>query len=193
MAATPARKTVTFVTGNKNKLDEVAAILKGCKNIELRHQALDLPEYQGSADDVSREKCKEAARRLGSPVITEDTCLCFNAMNGLPGPYVKWFLKELGPEGLYKMLAGWEDKSGYALCTFAYSETGNPEDPIVLFRGKCEGTITQPRGPRNFGWDPAFQPNGFDQTYAEMASDVKNTISHRFRALQALAEHFAKG
>ncbi|KAF2988152.1 hypothetical protein EK904_013686 [Melospiza melodia maxima] len=56
--------------------------------------------------------------------------------------------------GLYKLLAGFEDKSAYALCTFAFS-SGDPEEP---------GVIVEPRGPRDFGWDPCFQPNGYNQT-----------------------------
>ena len=105
------------------------------------------------------------------------------------GPYIKWFLSKLGPEGLYQLLAGWEDKSAYALCTFAYSD-GNPANPIQVFIGRTEGRIVVPRGPRNFGWDPCFQPDGYEQTYAEMAKELKNSISHRGRALQALRDHF---
>lgn len=50
---------------------------------------VDLPEYQGTPEEVVREKCAEAARRIQGPVIVEDTCLCFNALGGLPGPYIK--------------------------------------------------------------------------------------------------------
>lgn len=53
--------------------------------------------------------------------MVEDTSLCFNAMGGLPGPYIKWFLQRLGHDGLNRMLAGFEDKTGYAQCIFAYS------------------------------------------------------------------------
>ena len=60
---------------------------------------IDLPEYQGEPDDVALQKCKEAAKYINGPVIIEDTCLCFNALGGLPGPYIKWFLKKLGPSG----------------------------------------------------------------------------------------------
>lgn len=63
--------------------------------------------------------------KTGRAVLVEDTCLCFNAFGGLPGPYVKYFLKQLHPEGLHKMLTGFEDKSAYALCTFAYCEGPN--------------------------------------------------------------------
>ena len=60
---------------------------------------LDLPEYQGEPDDVSIQKCKEAAKLIDGPLLVEDTSLCFNALEGLPGPYVKWFLKKIKPEG----------------------------------------------------------------------------------------------
>ena len=53
-----------------------------------------------------------------------------------------------------------------------------------------QGTIVPARGRQHFGWDPIFQPEGFDQTYAELDPAVKNTISHRAGALQALKEHF---
>lgn len=53
--------------------------------------------------------------------MVEDTSLCFNAYGGLPGPYIKWFLQKLGHEGLNAMLAGFEDKSAYAQCIFAYT------------------------------------------------------------------------
>ncbi|XP_048457779.1 inosine triphosphate pyrophosphatase isoform X3 [Rhincodon typus] len=134
MAANPARNVV-FVTGNARKLEEVVQILGDKFPFTLVSKKIDLPEYQGEPDEISIKKCQEAARQIQGPVIVEDTCLCFNALGGLPGPYIKWFLEKLYPEGLYKMLQGFEDKSAYALCTFAYS-TGNPNDSVKLFRGK---------------------------------------------------------
>ena len=62
-------------------------------------QDIDLPEYQGEPDDICIQKCKEASKVIKGPVLIEDTCLCFNALGGLPGPYIKWFLKKLGPSG----------------------------------------------------------------------------------------------
>ena len=92
--------------------------------------------------------------------------------------------------GLHRMLMGFEDKSAYALCTFAYF-SGSPSDEVKLFRGRTEGIIVSPRGPSDFGWDPCFQPDGFKQTYAEMPKDQKNSISHRSKALQALKNFLA--
>lgn len=106
----------------------------------------------------------------------------------LSGPYIKWFLDKLEPEGLHKLLAGWEDKSAEAVCTVTYVEDCNSE-PIV-FQGRTEGDIVYPRGPRDFGWDPVFQPKGYSVTYAEMPKDEKNTISHRYRALAKMQDYF---
>ena len=189
-----SRKTITFVTGNAKKLEEVVAILGTKFPHDVISQKIDLPEYQGTPQEICVEKCREAAKILNKPVIVEDTCLCFNAMGGLPGPYIKWFLKELKPEGLHKMLTAWEDKSAYAMCIFGYADGSKNEAGqfnVQLFEGRTPGVIVEPRGPRDFGWDPCFQPDGFKETYAELDKDIKNTISHRFRALQALKEHFS--
>ncbi|XP_020487546.2 inosine triphosphate pyrophosphatase [Labrus bergylta] len=186
--AVPAGRSVVFVTGNAKKLEEVIQILGDTFPYKLVSRKIDLPEYQGEPDDISIQKCKEAARQVDGPVIVEDTCLCFKALGGLPGPYIKWFLDKLQPEGLHKLLAGFEDKSAWALCTFAFS--AGKDEPVELFRGETQGKIVDPRGPRDFGWDPCFQPNGYDKTYAELPKEVKNSISHRYRALAAMSEHF---
>ena len=75
--------------------------------------------------------------------MVEDTSLCFNAYGGLPGPYIKWFLKNLGHEGLNTMLAGFQDKSAYAQCIFAYSPGRLAQDPphLVLAFLTLESTI----------------------------------------------------
>lgn len=92
----------------------------------------DLPEYQGDADTVSILKCKSAYGIIKGPVIVEDTCLGFNALNGLPGPYVKWFLKGIGPEGLHKMLKGFDDHSAKAMATLAYCDSDGGQ--VHLFK-----------------------------------------------------------
>ncbi len=97
-----------------------------------------------------------AFKRVNQPVIVEDTSLCFNALKGLPGPYIKWFLDSIGPEGLHRMLHGFEDKSGYAQCIISYMDADLKEPK--LFVGRTAGTIVQPRGSTKFGWDPCFQP-----------------------------------
>lgn len=182
-------KPIVFVTGNVKKLEEFVAILGKNFPLEIISKKIDLPEYQGEIDDICKNKCRAAVDLIKGPVIIEDTCLCFNAMNGLPGPYIKWFLDKLGPEGLYQMLNGWEDKTAEAVCTFAYC-SGKLEDPVLLFQGKTQGTIVSPRGSRDFGWDSCFQPLDNDKTYAELPKEVKNKISHRSKALEKLKEYF---
>ncbi|KAI7860739.1 inosine triphosphate pyrophosphatase [Circinella umbellata] len=179
---------IVFVTGNKNKLAEVQQILSG--TIQVESHKVDLPEYQGTTQEIAKKKCQLAAEMLNGPCITEDTCLCFKAMNGMPGPYIKWFLDANGPEGLVKMLQGFNDFSAYALCTFAYCE--GPGHEAIVFEGTTDGKIVPPRGPRTFGWDCVFQPDGFDQTYAEMSKEIKNTISHRFRSIEKLKAHLSQ-
>ena len=117
----------------------------------------------------------------------------------MPGPYIKWFLSAIGPDGLHKMLAGFEDKSASAVCTFAYCAA--PGERVHLFQGKfvnlsganfisisgvTRGRIVAPRGSRDFGWDPCFEPDGHARTYGEMDKAEKNCISHRAKAVDAL-------
>ena len=123
-------------------------------------------------------------------MLVEDTSLCFNALGGLPGVYIKWFLEAVGHDGLNRMLAGFEDKTAYAQCIFAYAPGGGAEP--LLFTGRTEGRIVPARGDNQFGWDPVFEPVdavGGGATYAQMDKAVKNSISHRYRALDKLRTH----
>lgn len=181
-------RPVTFVTGNAKKLEEVRAILG--QSIPFQSLSLNLPELQGEPEDISKEKARLAAKQVNGPVLVEDTCLCFNSLKGLPGPYIKWFLQKIGHEGLNNMLLAYEDKSAYALCVFSLA-LGPNEEPLT-FLGQTLGKIVLPRGPNDFGWDPIFQPEGYDQTYAEMPKEEKNKISHRSRALALVKDHFAE-
>ncbi|CAI0552379.1 unnamed protein product [Linum tenue] len=220
-------RPVTFVTGNAKKLEEVRAILG--QSIPFQSLKLDLPELQGEPEDISKEKARLAAIEVKGPVLVEDTCLCFNALKGLPGtssipshfrsflvncdglfgyligripflqgrtcksascPIFKWFLQKIGHEGLNNLLMAYEDKSAYALCAFSFAL--GPDVEPVTFVGKTPGKIVPARGPNDFGWDPIFQPDGFEQTYAEMDKEEKNKISHRYRALAMVQDHFAE-
>lgn len=86
------------------------------------------------------------------------------------------------------MVQPFEDKTGSAVCILAYMgpELTQPK----LFIGKTPGKIVEPRGSRDFGWDPNFQPEGFDKTYAELPKEIKNTISHRYRAIKEMEKYF---
>ena len=181
--------TLTFVTGNKGKLAEIKAILGDVFTID--NQPLDLPELQGStAEEIAIEKAKKAYQLIGRPCVIEDSSLSFNAHKGLPGPYVKWYLDKIGSEGMYKTLAGFDDKSGYASCIFALCEA---PDQVVTFEGRVDGTIVAPRGTQGFGWDPLFQPlEGDGRTFGEMTKEEKNAFSHRFRGLQKLKAYLER-
>lgn len=120
----------------RNSIDvqEVVAILGDKCPFPFTSVKLDLPELQGEPEEVSKEKCRIAAKEVGGPVLVEDTSLCFNALNGLPGVYCKWFLEKTGHEGLNNMLAAYPDKSAYAQCIFAFSE--GPGDEPRVFVGR---------------------------------------------------------
>ncbi|KAK8866886.1 nucleoside triphosphate pyrophosphohydrolase ham1 [Tritrichomonas musculus] len=173
----------TWVTSNKGKLREIIAIL----GVDLNNQAIDLPELQlGTSEEVAYYKVKEAAKIIGGPVLIDDTALHFNALHGLPGAYIRAFTDKLTPLEMSKMLDGFEDKSAYVTCSIGYC-AGPGQEPVV-FTGRVDGKIVPPRGNGGFGFDPIFQPNGVDQTYAELPEEKKNSLSHRYLALMKLKE-----
>jgi len=167
-------ESISFVTGNKKKLEEVVAILESGSQLPFQVSSvkLDLPELQGEPEEITKEKCRLAAQQVGGAVMCEDTSLCFNALNGLPGPYIKWFLEKLGHDGLNRMLG--------------------PDVEPVLFVGRTAGKIVPARGNNDFGWDPVFEVEGFGLTFAEMEKDIKNSISHRYRALDLLRKYLVQ-
>jgi inosine triphosphate pyrophosphatase len=210
---------VTLVTGNDKKWAEIQTILAG-STVELERVDIDLPELQGAdAAEVAEAKCREACRKLGGrAVIIEDTSLAFDAFGGnFPGPYIKWFLADMGTDGLCQMLSSFQNRKAKAVCTFAYT-CGIPDcakdavgsnDPryceikVEIFQGITEGSIAlSPKNPlggeKPFGWDPIFIPDDQDSynsskeflSYAQMSSLEKNKISHRRRGLDKLAKFF---
>lgn len=194
------KKIIYFVTGNANKFNEAKNILE-TDDIELLQLNIDLPEYQGELEQIAKTKCIEAQRLISLngnnkyPFIIEDTSLCFNGLNGMPGPYIKWFMNALGLDGMVKMLEAFPNKTAVAYCYLSYVEnhTSSPQ----LFIGKIDGLIVPKRGTKIFGWDPIFEPdeqinNNNKQTFSEMESDYKNQISHRFKALQNLKKYLSQ-
>ncbi|CAG9313555.1 ITPA [Blepharisma stoltei] len=182
-------KILYLITGNAGKAREIKEILKTpleASNVNLEIFNLDLKEYQGTPDEIISDKLKIACNQINAPVICEDTCLCFEALGGLPGPYIKWFWKALEDEGLFRLLAGFDNKKAWTECRIGYCKPGGEPQ---IFYGKCEGTIVMPRGNNGFQWNPIFQPSGYEQTFAEMDPNLKNSISHRFRALEAFKDY----
>ncbi|EXM07691.1 Ham1 family protein [Fusarium odoratissimum NRRL 54006] len=165
-----AAHKVNFITGNANKLREVKAILE--PEIEVLSKSIDLEEVQGTLEEVTESKCRRAADlvrnyliyptnavkkmnvlnnkiQVKGPVLVEDTALCYNALSGLPGAYIKWFMTSIGHQGLNNLLAAYTDKSAEAVCTFGYC--AGPGEKVILFQGRCPGKIVPPRGPPDFG------------------------------------------
>lgn len=175
---------IVFVTGNANKLKEVQMILsEESSKINLINESLDLEELQDiDLKAIAVAKCKQATSILGprKPVFVEDTALVFDEFNGLPGAYIKWFVKSMGLTKIVKMLEPFENKGGDAITTIAFADENGE---FYTFQGVTKGTIVPSRGPTTFGWDSIFQPTESEgKTYAEMEKAEKNLISHRGRA-----------
>lgn len=158
-------KTPVFISGNQNKIDYLSKTL----GLDLPHQKIDLDEIQ-SADPkvVIEHKVKQAYEITRKPVLVEDTSLSFNALNGLPGPFVKFFVD--APDGLEKMcrmLDGFEDRSAYGSVIYGYYDGRD----LQFFEGRLDGEIAaHPRGDGGYGWDKIFKPHGYDGlTRAELS------------------------
>lgn len=149
-------KLPIFVTGNQNKADYLTKIL----GIELECQKLALDEIQSTKlEDVVTHKVLHAYQQTHRPVLVDDTELRFNALSGLPGPFVKFFVE--APDGLEKlcrMLDSFDDRSAKGSGMFGYYDGKHLE----LFRGGLDGKIAaSPRGKGGFGWDAIFEPIGY--------------------------------
>lgn len=190
-----------FVSGNTDKVDEIKSMLGGdsFRNLKMASMSVELPELQGTPEDIVIEKARLALEMCEAPVLVEDVCLSFDALGGMPGPYIKWFVEAMGQEGVVKLLEPYEDKTATALCSYALAWPGSDEPKT--FSGTCSGRIVSPRGESSFGWDPIFEPDeqpglrgqnedGARQTFAEMDLADKNKISHRNRALRRMKNWF---
>lgn len=180
------KKTLYFATGNKNKFEEVRAILK---DFDLKQAKVDLPELQGNPEDVAKEKARIAFDLVKKPVFVDDTGLAFNALNGMPGIYIKHFLESIGLDGLRKLLFGFKDKSAVAYASIGYCDGKKTK----VFIGFCEGKIVKVQDKaKSFGWDGIFKPDGYCMTFASMPKAVKNKISHRRKALESFRKFLVR-
>ena len=172
---------IKFVTGNFNKARETGVIL----GVPLEQVEVDgLIEVQTqNIEELVYHKCQQAYDSLKCPVLVEDSGLLFNAWDGLPGPFIKWFESTVGCSGMLKMLQTFEDRSAIAVSCFAIFDGKD----IKIARGEVKGSIaSEIRGNNGFGWDVFFIPEGYKKTYAEMQSEEKNSMSHRKNALEKL-------
>ena len=162
-----------FVTSNLNKFRELSELLE----CNLSHVELDLKEIQTTdLHDLDKFKLRQAYEHVQAPVIVEDTSLYFEDWNELPGPLVKFFLKNIGLSGMVRALDEFSNNSAVAACCLGFTNDG---ESTHLFEGKVKGNIVKPRGSQHFGWDAIFLPAGYQHTFGEMSSQEKHQISPR--------------
>jgi len=146
--------------------------------------AIDLPEPQSlDLEEVLRAKVEAALAAAGAPVVVEETGLELAALNGFPGPLVRWMLDAVGAEGIARTAIALGDPRATAVCRLAWSDGA----ATVVGRGETSGELVlPPRGGHGFGWDPVFRPDGESRTYGELAAAEKDALGHRGRAWRDL-------
>ena len=182
-----------FASHNKGKIQEVQEILAPF-GIEIEPIPADFPEIEEngtSFEENAKIKARAVCKATGLPAVADDSGLTVDALDGFPGIHsARW----AGPEAdahdrnqllLEKLLSVPEDQRGAqfvcgAACVF-------PDGKELAVRGQCRGTILgEEHGDGGFGYDPIFCVPEYGCTFGELASDVKNSISHRARAFTAL-------
>jgi XTP/dITP diphosphohydrolase len=192
--------TIVIATRNAHKTEEIRAMLAGVpitvRDLREFPDCPDVVEDGETLDDNALKKARAAFRCTGLPVIADDTGLEVYYLLGAPGVYSARYAGEN---------ATYEDNNRKLLhemtqvparkrqarfrCVIALVGAGDEH----LFEGKVEGSILRsPRGSNGFGYDPVFAPDGFEKSYAELATDQKNAISHRGRAVQELLSYLTR-
>ncbi|MFZ2226403.1 MAG: RdgB/HAM1 family non-canonical purine NTP pyrophosphatase [Candidatus Moraniibacteriota bacterium] len=171
------QKEILFITGNNKKVEEVRAIT----GLNVVAKNLDILEIQSlDVEEVAKAKARVAFELVGQPVIVDDAGMSIEALGGLPGALIAWFLDSLGPAGILRLMASEKNRKASVSTCIAYAD----ETGVFAFTGKVLGTVSESlRGEGGFGYDPIFIPDGADKTYAEMTAEEKNEISMRKIAL----------
>jgi XTP/dITP diphosphohydrolase len=186
--------TLVFATHNQNKFLEVKALMPD--HIELLsltdidcHD--EIPETGKTLTENARLKADHVTKNYKLSCFADDTGLLVDALNGAPGIYSARYAGEQksSEDNMQKLLTALQDKpsrDAYFKTVIALNINGK----IKLFEGIVKGKIIkEKRGKHGFGYDPIFLPNGHDQTFAELPFEVKNKISHRANAIQALIDY----
>jgi len=179
---------ITFITGNQAKADYLAKWL----GHPVEHQKVDLEEIQ-SLDpyEVIEHKARAAYEMVGKTVLVEDVSLSFNALGGkLPGTLIKWFLSEVGNEGLLKMLEGFDDRTATAGIVYGLYDGNKMHTFDAFVKGRVStdirgGDLSWSNG-KGLSWNYAFIPDGSDKTYAEMDEVELEQFGHRAKAIEKL-------
>jgi len=201
-----AADTVVLATRNAAKLRELARILgaedsasrDGGEQIRLAGLdefpgAPDVPETGATFEENALLKARAIADYTGLPAVADDSGLCVDALNGMPGVLSARWAGRHGDDkaNLELVLAQVTDVPDTRLgaqfvCAAALVVPGSASREWVV-TGQVEGRLIRaPRGSGGFGYDPIFLPDGFGQTTAEMTAEAKDAISHRGRAFRAL-------
>jgi XTP/dITP diphosphohydrolase len=178
------RHPLLFVTSNAGKVREFEAIL----GEPVEQLALDLPEIQAlDVEAVVRQKALTAFTRVGRPVLVEDTGLYIDALRGLPGALVRWFLLTIGPEGICALIPPGAERDAVARTAVALCDG----ERVAVLAGETRGEIViRPAGEGGFGWDSVFRPAGAARTFAEMDQTEKNRYSMRRKALEEFRQRY---
>ena len=185
------KKKLVVATNNVHKLEEIAAILGDeMELLSLKdiHCDADIPETADTLEGNARQKAMYIYENYGMDCFADDTGLEVEALNGAPGVYSARYAGDGhdSEANMQKLLHELEDKENRkaqfrtAICLIL-------EGKEYLFEGIVKGEIIkEKRGGAGFGYDPIFVPEGHELTFAELGNDIKNTISHRARAVEKL-------
>ena len=197
-------ETLVLATRNEGKLRELARILGSqirLAGLDAFPGAPDVPETGATFEANALLKARVVAAYTGLPAVADDSGLCVDALNGMPGVLSARWAGQHGDDkaNLDLVLAQVADVPDARLgarfvCAAALvvPADGIPREWVVT--GQVDGRLIRaPRGTGGFGYDPIFQPDGFDVTTAEMTPDAKDVVSHRGRALRALAPFIKTG
>ena len=187
------RRKLVFATNNSHKLEEVKAVVGSSFDIlSLKdigcHE--DIEEPGETLQENALIKARYVKDKYGYDCFGDDTGLEVEALNGAPGVYSARYGggdhdSKANMKKLLKELDGATNRKAQFKTVIALILDGKE----YLFEGKVKGSIiTEERGDAGFGYDPVFQPDGYDQTFAQLGSSVKNSVSHRALATKALCE-----
>jgi len=169
---------IVLVSGNEAKAKEIQRIL----DVPIEIKKIELDEIQElDLEKVALHKLNQAFGIVKTPVIIDDISFEVDAWDSFPGPLVKWALKGSNdPSLILKMLGDEKNRKAAAYLAVGFHDG----EKAHLFIGEVKGNIPMEiRGENGFGWDRIFIPEGYDQTFAEMNPDLKDSISHRGKAL----------
>ena len=189
------KHSIVFATNNEHKLAEVRRMLGD------RYEVLaladigchdDIPETGATLEENSRIKARWVKGRYGYDCMADDTGLEVEALEGAPGVHSARYAPGPGHDSAANMrllLANMEGVTDRQ-ARFRTVITLVQGDEERTFQGIVSGEIiAAPAGCGGFGYDPIFRPEGWDRTFAEATADEKNQVSHRGRAVRALAEY----